>query len=131
MDSRRLGQISALSLTVLTLAVFGASRNTGAESQVRGFIEAAFRGEGQDAERYLTNLYDPGSAQTLYGQIQQLFGTRATIRKIDYIGSRAEVLVSFDMPMGGTYHQIFVLKRTNRGWRIDPHDTVHFIDGQL
>lgn len=131
MDSRRAGQLSALGLTVLTVAVFGASRNSGAESQVRGFVEASFRGDGKTAERHLATPYNPQAAQQLFLQIGQLFGSRATIRKIDYIGSRAEVLVTFEAPAGGVLHNIFVLKRTRQGWRIDPDDTVHFIDGQL
>ena len=131
MNSRRSGLFSAAGLTVLTLAVFGVGRNAGAESQVRGFVEAAFRSDATAAEKYLASAYDPNSAQVLYAQMQQLYGTRATIRKIDYIGSRAEVLVTFMAPSGAILHNIFVLKRTRKGWRIDPHDTVHFIDGQL
>jgi hypothetical protein len=129
--SQKLHGLSASALlAVLTLSVFATSANGGPESRVRGLIESAQELSPNRFQKLLTNPSDPAASETLFQFLARTKGIPFQIVKSQIDGGQAYVVVNFVAPGGGQATNIFVLQRGKSGWKVNPYQTVHFMDSQ-
>ncbi|MCE9557746.1 MAG: hypothetical protein K8R88_02225 [Armatimonadetes bacterium] len=129
--SQKLQGIGAsLLLAAITLAVFATSANAGPESRVRSLIESAQQSNPKRFQELLTNPWDPAASESLFQFLIRTRGIPYQIVKSQIDGGQAYVVVNFLPPGGGQATNIFVLQRGKSGWKVNPYQTVHFMDSQ-
>ena len=129
-SQRMQGIAASMVLAALTLSVFATSANAGPESRVRGLIEAAQQSSPKRFQELLTNPWDPTASEALFQFLIRTKGIPYQIVKSQIDGGQAYVVVNFLPPGGGQATNIFVLQRGKSGWKVNPFQTVHFMDSQ-
>jgi hypothetical protein len=114
-------------LSLLTLTVFAQLGGSGPEAQVRGFIEAAKKGDVESARAFVTDLSDPSAAEVLWLRTREISVLPYRIVKYEVVPPQAFVLVTFITPNGLAINQVFVLQKNRHKWRINPYSTVNLV----
>lgn len=119
---------AAFALSLLTLAVFAYSKDTGPESAVKRYQQAIAEGDLDGAAHYEVNRDRYSGA--LAAQIRDIlrYSRRIQLGGVKKNGREAFVDVVYELPQPGNMMAIrFVVKKPDMKWKVDTGETVRLL----
>jgi hypothetical protein len=124
-NSNRLGWLTAILLSIVTLFVFGSLQNFGPESAVRRFHVSA-QELNPDLARSLVADFDTDQSQQLWRFVSNLLANEhATFRIISYNRQRdrAALVVQYQFSNGRQMRMVWAVARDGARWIVDTRGT--------
>ncbi|QYK52954.1 MAG: hypothetical protein KF824_11925 [Fimbriimonadaceae bacterium] len=119
---------AAFALSLLTLAVFAYSKDTGPESAVKRYQQAIAEGDMDGAAHY--EFSQGRYSGVLAAQIRDIlrYSRRIQLGGVKKNGREAFVDVVYELPQPGNMMAIrFVVKKPDLKWKVDAEQTVRLL----